>query len=323
MPPQPVKNTPHQVLIKTKHAGVHEDETHGGIWKMVYADFMTALMAFFLVMWLATTSSEAQRDLLADYFNPVSVSREKSGADGVLGGRATESEGALSSPNGPSQTSLPVAAPPVIAELGEQNRPPHVGVEMTPQQIDPTRRFSGSTGDTDQQLKALEEQLRIAFSRRTDPENLRDVIVIERLTDAVYIQIADDEAFSMFDTGSARLRPDAEALFEILGSVLTTVPHTVRLTGHTDSSGFRGRAGGTDNWGLSASRANAARRVMERAGLSPDRIEAVQGKADRELLLPDRPLDPRNRRITVSVLADVSPSSDLFFSADRVTGAPR
>jgi len=317
VPPQASKNNNngHQIVIKTKHAGGHEEEAHAGIWKMVYADFMTALMAFFLVMWLATTSSEAQRDLLADYFNPVSVSREKSGADGVLGGRATESEGALSSPNGPSQTSLPVAAPPVIAELGDQNKPPHVGVEMTPQEADPTRKFTGSTGDTEKQLKALEDQLRLAFSRRTDPDNLRDVIVIERLSDSVTIQIADDDAFSMFDTGSARLRPEAEALFETIGAVLTTVPHTVRLTGHTDGAGFRSRGRVADNWDLSASRASAARRVLERSGLSPDRIEAVEGRADRELLLPDRPLDPRNRRITISVLANVSPSSDLFFSA--------
>ena len=306
------------VRIKIKHAGGHEEDAHTGIWKMVYADFMTALMAFFLVMWLATTASEAQRDLLADYFNPVSVSRNKSGADGVLGGRATESQGALSSPDGPSDTSLPVAAPPVIAELGEQNRPPHVGVEMRPQQTDPTREFSGSTGDTERQLRALEEQLRIALTRRSDPTNLRDVIVIERKIDAVYIQIADDEAFSMFDTGRARLRPEAERLFETLGEVLRTVPHTVRLTGHTDGAGFRNLGGGgRDNWELSASRANAARRVMVRAGLSPDRIEAVEGRADQELLIPEDPLDPRNRRITVSVLANVSPSSDLFFSADQ------
>ena len=306
------------IRIKIKHAGSHEEDAHTGIWKMVYADFMTALMAFFLVMWLATTASEAQRDLLADYFNPVSVSRNKSGADGVLGGRATESQGALSSPDGPSDTSLPVAAPPVIAELGDQNRPPHVGVEMRPQQTDPTREFSGSTGDTERQLRALEEQLRIALARRSDPTNLRDVIVIERKTDAVYIQIADDEAFSMFDTGRARLRPEAERLFATLGEVLKTVPHTVRLTGHTDGAGFRNPGGaGPDNWELSASRANAARRVMVRAGLSADRIEAVEGRADQELLIPGDPLDPRNRRITVSVLANVSPSSDLFFSADR------
>ena len=315
------KNQPHKdeqpIRIKIKHAGGHEEDAHTGIWKMVYADFMTAMMAFFLVMWLTTTASEAQRDLLADYFNPVSVSRNKSGADGVLGGRATETEGALLSSDGPSQTSLPVAAPPVVAEIGEQNRPPHVGVEMRPQ--DSSRRFSGSTGDTQQQLEALEEQLRIAIARKSDEMNLRDVIVIERQLDAVYIQIADDGAFSMFDTGRASLRPEARELFAVLGSVLTTVPHTIRLTGHTDAAGFRS-ARNTDNWSLSATRANAARRVMEDAGLSPDRIEAVEGRADRDLLFPDAPLDPRNRRITVSVLANVSPSTDLFFSADQGGG---
>lgn len=295
----------------------HEDEVHAGVWKMVYADFTTAMMAFFLVLWLATTASESQRDLLADYFNPVAVSRNKSGADGVLGGQAADSEGALLAPGAPDITSLPVAAPPVIAELGDENRPPYVGVEMSPQSD--SRRFANSDGSLEEQLKALEDQLRLAIARKTEALGLKDVIIIERRSDAVYIQIVDDVAFSMFETGSARLKPEAEILFNVVGSVLTTVPNTVRVVGHTDAANFV-KGGAEGNWELSSSRANAARRVLERAGLPPDRIEAVEGRADRELLFPETPLDARNRRITVSVHANVSPSSDLLFTTQPLNG---
>jgi len=303
-----------KIRIRRKRHGGHEDEVHAGVWKMVYADFTTAMMAFFLVLWLATTASESQRDLLADYFNPVAVSRNKSGADGVLGGRATESDGALLGPGSPEVSSLPVAAPPVIAEMGDENNPPHVGVEMSPQ--NDSRRFSGSHGDLEEQLKALEEQLRIAIARKTAALGLQNVIIIERRSDAVYIQIIDGSAFSMFETGSDNLNPEAEILFNIVGSILTTIPNTIRVLGHTDSAGFSA-TGAAGNWELSSNRANAARRVLERAGLPPDRIEAVEGRADRDLLFTDAPLDERNRRITVSVHANVSPSSDLLFTTQR------
>ncbi|WP_428410368.1 OmpA family protein [Hyphococcus sp.] len=304
-----------KIRIKRKIHRGHEDEAHSGVWKMVYADFTTAMMAFFLVLWLATTASESQRDLLADYFNPVAVSRNKSGADGVLGGRsADEKEGALLAPGAPDISSLPVAAPPVLAEMGDEMHPPHVGVEMSPQK-DATR-FSGSDGDLEEQLKALEDRLRLAIALKTDALGLEDVIIIERRTDAVYIQIVEDVAFSMFETGSANLKPEAEILFNIVGAVLTTIPNTIRVLGHTDAAGFTasGKAG---NWELSSSRANAARRVLERAGLPQDRIEAVEGRADRELLFPAAPLDARNRRITISVHANVSPSSDLLFKTEQ------
>lgn len=282
-----------------------------GVWKMVYADFTTAMMAFFLVMWLTSTASEAQRDLLADFFNPVSVSREQSGADGILAGRSMDTEGGSTSAYG-SETAHMMAAPPVVAEVGDVTNPPFTGVEMQPQgQKD---RFADNRQNPSRErLDEIAQALKIALEQELDRKGLRDVILIERRPDSVRVQVSDSYGFLMFETGKAELSPQAAALFERLGRVLRSVPNTVTIAGHTDAAGFSGQG---SNWELSSDRAHAARRALIQGGLVPDRIEAVEGRADRDPLLKDNPLDPRNRRITVTVRAQVSPSSELFYAVE-------
>ncbi|GGY50706.1 OmpA family protein [Parvularcula lutaonensis] len=281
---------------------VDDDGANSGIWKMVYADFTTAMMAFFLILWLANTASDAERDLLADYFNPISISRDKSGSEGVLSGKTNDSNGSQTNDSADSQQAVPVAAAATTQ------------TDTGPSALEDLSVGSGESG-ADDGLAALEQKLRVAFEQRVDPLGLNDVVYVERRDDAVYIQIHDDRAFSMFDVGQATLTPQAQQLFVALGEVLRTVPNVVRIAGHTDASGFRNSARG--NWELSSERANAARRVMESAGLQADRIEAVEGRGSRELFVPARPEDPRNRRITVSVHANVAASGDLLFSRSQ------
>lgn len=280
-------------------AKANDDGANSGIWKMVYADFTTAMMAFFLILWLANTASDAERDLLADYFNPISISRDKSGTEGVLSGKTNDSNGSQSSDSAESTQAVPMAS---VASTS---------TETGPSALEDLSVGSGESG-ADDGLAALEQKLRVAFEQRVDPLGLNDVVYVERRDDAVYIQIHDDRAFSMFDVGQSNLTPDAQQLFVALGEVLRTVPNVVRIAGHTDASGFQNSDRG--NWELSSERANAARRVMEGAGLQADRIEAVEGRGSRELFVPARPEDPRNRRITVSVHANVAASGDLLFS---------
>ncbi|MEM0928845.1 MAG: OmpA family protein [Pseudomonadota bacterium] len=276
-----------------------DDGGNPGVWKLVYADFVTAMMAFFLILWLANTASEAERDLLADYFNPISVSRQQSGSDGAAAGKANSDDGSQTTDNADSNEQLTVAvanANSVPTDLLEES----VG--------------SGSSG-ADDGLKALEEKLQIAFRQQVDPLGLNDVVYIERRDDAVYIQIHDDEAFAMFAAGSAQMSPRARELFSTIGAILRSVPNVIRIMGHTDGSPFSGNAGVRGNWELSADRANSARRVMESAGLQTDRVEAVEGRATREPLVPSRPDDPKNRRITISVHSNVAASGDLLFTS--------
>lgn len=280
-------------------ASKSDDGANSGIWKMVYADFTTAMMAFFLILWLANSASDAERDLLADYFNPISISRDKSGTEGVLSGKANDNSGVQTNDQAESEEPLPMgAALETMTDTG-------------PSKLDDISVGTGDSG-ADDGLAALEQKLRVALERRVDPLGLQDVVYVERTAEAVLIQIHDDRAFSMFEVGQAELNPQARELFVALGEVLRTVPNVVRLAGHTDASQFRDQNRG--NWELSADRANAARRVMEGAGLQADRVEAVEGRASRELFVPSRPEDPRNRRITVSVHANVAASGDLFFA---------
>lgn len=275
-------------------------EGNSGIWKMVYADFTTAMMAFFLILWLANTASDAERDLLADYFNPISISREKSGTQGVLSGKANDASGVQTNDRAESEDPLPMgSAMQTMTETG-------------PSKLDDISVGTGESGAEDG-LAALEQKLRVAFQERIDPLGLNDVVYIERRDDAVYIQIHDDDVFSMFNVGKSNLTPRAEEIFKALGEILRTVPNTIRIAGHTDASGFS--KGVRGNWELSAERANAARRIMENSGLQPDKVEAVEGRGARELFVSARPEDPRNRRITVSVHANVADSGDLLFGA--------
>ena len=274
-----------------------DDGGDAGIWKMVYADFATAMMAFFLILWLANTASDAERDLLADYFNPIAISRDKSGSDGVLSGRANDISGAQTSDKASSSEPSPLSSP--------------LNARVSAGGSDDSTEITGQIGGGDG-LAALEQRLQVALEQKVDPLGLTDVVYIERRDDAVYIQIHDDPAFAMFGAGQAELSERAQEIFTTLGEVLRTIPNVVRIAGHTDASGFR--ATGRGNWELSSERANAARRVLEQAGLQRDRIEAVEGRASRELFIPARPEDPRNRRITISVHANVASSGDLLFS---------
>ncbi len=275
-----------------------DDGGNPGVWKLVYADFVTAMMAFFLILWLANTASEAERDLLADYFNPISVSRQQSGSDGAAAGKANAEDG--------SQTTD-------IADSDEQLTVAVSNSNNTPNEDDLDSVGTGGSG-ADDGLKALEEKLQVAFRQQVDPLGLNDVVYIERRDDAVYIQIHDDEAFAMFSAGSSQMTPRARELFSAVGEILRSVPNVIRIMGHTDGSPFSGNAGVRGNWELSADRANSARRVMESAGLQTDRVEAVEGRATREPLVPSRPNDPKNRRITISVHSDVAASGDLLFT---------
>ena len=275
-----------------------DDGGNPGVWKLVYADFVTAMMAFFLILWLANTASEAERDLLADYFNPISVSRQQSGSDGAAAGKANAEDGAQTTDNADSDEQLTVA----VSQSSS-----------APDNIVDSSVGTGNTG-ADDGLKALEEKLQIAFRQQVDPLGLNDVVYIERREDAVYIQIHDDEAFAMFGAGSSQMTPRARELFSAIGEILRSVPNVIRIMGHTDGSPFSGSAGVRGNWELSADRANSARRVMESAGLQTDRVEAVEGRAAREPLVPSRPNDPKNRRITISVHSDVAASGDLLFT---------
>ena len=313
MPRKRITTEPVRIKTRAKPwVAEAEHEGSSGIWKMVYADFATAMMAFFLILWLATTASEAQRDLLADYFNPVAVSRANSGADGALSGRSTDTIGALTSPAGRQERAFPVSSPPVISRIGTERRAPYVSGSINDRSA---ATEAGPSGADEARFSEIENAIKLALENSARLRGLARNVIFERNIDGLHIHITDDRANSMFEKGRAALTQDAESLFKLVGKALARTPNYVRITGHTDAERFSGERYG--NWELSADRANAARRSMGEGGLAVNRIYSVEGRAESYPLNPEDIYDIRNRRVEIAVLASVPQALDLYTEPTR------
>lgn len=279
-------------IIVKKHHAPHDDD-HGGQWKIAYADFVTAMMAFFLVMWLLSSTTEAQRDGIAQFFNASSIVSLPAG-NGVLNG-------------GPSvMTAGEARTDPLTPTNDGGSRPDSDGGESANNgeaaQAAAARQDGGLRDPIDRQrLEAMKAEI----ERQLGPDGgaLHDFaqnLRIEMTPEGLRLQIFDRDGAPMFAPGATEPTPRLSRILEVLGGVLATVPNAVVLAGHTDGQSFSRGAYG--NWELSADRANSARRVLERQGVQPARMYRVEGKASVEPLLPEAPADPRNRRIAITVM---------------------
>ena len=265
--------------IIVKKVTVVEGGHHGGAWKVAYADFVTAMMAFFLLLWILGATTEKQRKGIADYFTPTLVQTRKQSAGsagGLLGGSSLTD--ADNYPHAMGQTGTKALTIP---------RGPEGGPKEGGSKVKRTTRAKES----------LEAKLRSS-------ERLRRLAKQVRLVDTtrgVRIDLVDDADFAMFRLGTTVLTPDAS---ELLGAIAQAVgPNAAQLTirGHTDALPFLPGTKG-NNWSLSAGRAEATRQALLRDGLPEDRFRRIEGVADKELLIPGDPNDPRNRRISITLL---------------------
>jgi chemotaxis protein MotB len=272
-PPQPI-------IVKKIIEEAH-DAHHGGAWKIAYADFVTAMMAFFLLMWLVGATDEQQRQGLADYFTPTLVEfrQNSAGSDGIMGGDSIIARDNY--PHRAAQTGSRTIVLPRDATGGER--------DSSEQRHREAQRF---------------EQLRQEIERRiaADPQlrNLRDHISFTQSDQGLRIDLVDEADYSMFHLGTDRLLPQAQRLVSEVAQVIAGVPNQVVVRGHTDSRPY-GRGQGMNNWMLSTSRAEATRTTLERSGVPFARFSRIEGVADREPYVADR-LDPRNRRISVTLV---------------------
>ncbi len=272
---------------------------HGGAWKVAYADFVTAMMAFFLLMWLINTTSPEQKRGIADYFAPASVSRSSQGSDGLLGGTAFQEDGARASGSN-RQIDEEMSSETRRTKSGEGSEeeaaPSHEPSEEALAQALANRK--------DALMRTAETSLRQALQAMPDFAELSKHIIVDQTPEGVRIQLIDQENRAMFSGSSAEPLPRTQQLLQTVAKVVAQLPNRITISGHTDSTP-PGKAG-YSNWDLSADRANASRRVMEKSGLEADRIYQVSGKGDREPLYPDDPDLPANRRISI-VLLDEAP----------------
>ena len=260
---------------------------HGGAWKIAYADFVTAMMAFFLLMWLLGGSSTSNADLqgIADFFqNPMKVA--------MMGGSGA----------GDATSILQGGGKDLSAKHGQVK--------------------GGETKKESPDLKsAKDEQLRKEFEQRekislgdlklnieklidsnATLKQFKNQMLIETVQEGLRIQIVDEQNRPMFDTSSAELKPYSRLILREVGKALNSVPNKISFTGHTDALQFGGGEKGFSNWELSANRANASRREMIAGGMDENKVLRVVGLSSTVLFDKNDPTSPTNRRISIVVL---------------------
>jgi len=337
------------VIIKRvkKYGGGH----HGGAWKVAYADFVTAMMAFFLLLWLLNAVTEEQLTGIADYFAPTTVSKSASGAGGMLGGQ-TVGQGAMSS-QGTTPSFALALPPPTIGsggdaltdpkEGGEEGSGPGAGGEApgtggsaSGKQIDKDKAQDKSSGGRDkaqsiseqellkaeqaqeeQQFQKAQQALKQAINSIPELRKLADSLMVDNTPEGLRIQIVDQEGLAMFPSGSPDMFGHTRALLDMVSRVVKQLPEKISIAGYTDSTKFVGQQG-YDNWDLSADRALATRRALLLSGVPPERVDRVVGKADTDPLDAKNPADPRNRRITIVLLRDAPPGASVDVNSQQL-----
>lgn len=273
-------NTPLRPIIVKKIVEAPHAGHHGGAWKVAYADFVTAMMAFFLLMWLLGATTEKQRKALADYFAPTIVKTKEgsAGSNGMFGGDSIVS--ADDYPHRASQTgsrsiTIPrdVVGGPKEASGRERER----------------EKFQ-------QVAKSLMERVREKGDLKRLARNLRFTETAEGLR----IDVVDDADFSMFAIGSSQLTPEGARLFREISEPIAEVPNQLMIRGHTDAAPWSANSG-TNNWRLSVDRAEVVRHYLEFRGIDGNRFSRIEGVAEREPYYPADRFDPRNRRISITL----------------------
>jgi chemotaxis protein MotB len=269
------------IIVKkiTVVAGGH----HGGAWKVAYADFVTAMMAFFLLLWLLGATTENQRKGLADYFTPtlVKLKQESAGSNGMLGGASITD--ADNYPNRAGQTGTKGITIPRDTTGG-----PKEG------------------GERVRRMQKMQERLTAKLAEARVASRIAKQVRMVDTSEGIRIDLVDDADFAMFQLGTTVLTSDAAQLLKAIGGVIAPEPGAVSIRGHTDALPWRGGPNGgrltANNWSLSAGRAEATRQALLRQGIAETRFRKIEGVADREPLVRDKPEDPRNRRISILLM---------------------
>ncbi len=293
---------PPPVIVVKKIVEAHHEPHHGGAWKIAYADFITAMMAFFLLLWLVGATDEDQRQGLADYFTPtlIEYKQDSAGASGIMGGDSIIA--AENYPHKAQQTGSRTIVVPRDATGG-------------------TREAAGPQWQETQRFAELKAELMRRIERNPQTRNLRKHISFTQSDLGLRIDLVDEADFSMFEVGTDRLRPQAQQLVREVAQVIAGVPNRIVVRGHTDSRPYaRGQV--MNNWLLSTARAEMTRTSLEGAGVMLARFSRIEGVADREPFVPGDRLDPRNRRISITLVGSEQAAAQQIASAAG-TGVPR
>ena len=283
------------ILIK-KVKKVQGHGHHGGAWKVAYADFVTAMMAFFLLMWLINTTDPEQKRGIAEYFAPSSVSATSSGSGGLLGGTSLgDDQGAKGAGSNTVIEQLAPPAPESPEAAGQSSDLASASESALRAEI--ARREAAD-------FASAAESLRQAMQSMPELAELSKQLIIDQTPEGLRIQLVDQEGRSMFENGSARPNPRAQTLLRAVARVINRLPNRITISGHTSSAAGSNRASGAGDWPLSANRADVSRQILQGSGVNSDRIYSVAGKAGSDPLYPDDPSLAGNRRIAIVLLRE-------------------
>ncbi|MDX6767091.1 MAG: flagellar motor protein MotB [Candidatus Methylacidiphilales bacterium] len=290
------------IIKKIKKAG---HAHHGGAWKIAYADFVTAMMAFFLLLWLISMTTPEQKQGLADYFAPPSISPSTSGAGGVMGGTALDSTGEKMAGSSSDVAKAVTASPD--NQTGEEEaaiggRAGQAGTEMDASESSRTNLSSSE----DQVFHSAAASIRQAWQAMPDITEIADNLVIEETKEGLNIQLIDQEGRPMFPEGSKYPFEATRKAIAAIAPVLQQLPNQISISGHT-AAGSRYDNPRYGAWELSSDRANVTRAILSEFGLRDDRIDAVTGKATAEPFFPNDPYLAANERIKIVVLYQAPP----------------
>jgi chemotaxis protein MotB len=268
------------IVKKVKKSG---HSVHGGAWKIAYADFVTAMMAFFLLMWLLGSTSKGDLKGLSDYFNaPLKVA--------MAGGSGAGSSNSLLPGGGKDLSQITGQT-----RQGAGNDPIKKKYSTEALKAELARQDS-------QKLAALSSKIADLIATNPKLNDFSSQIRMETTPDGLQIQIVDDQKRPMFDSGSAVVKPYMRDILREIGNALNGVENKISLDGHTDRAPYGNGERGYSNWELSADRANASRRELVAAGMPDDKLARVVGLASSNLLDAENPLSPTNRRISIIVM---------------------
>jgi chemotaxis protein MotB len=267
------------VIVKKIYEAPHAGH-HGGAWKVAYADFVTAMMAFFLLMWLLGATTEKQRKALADYFSPTLVAskQDSAGSTNFFGGDSITSVDNY--PHRAGQTGTRSMTIPRDASGGPKEAS---GIGKDRAKFQDLRQRLLQKLQSSKAMKKFARNLRFTETR----EGLR-------------IDMVDEADFSMFVSGTDILTPDAAALLGQVAATISELPNGIIIRGHTDAQPTSHELG-VNNWQLSSSRAEATRANLVRAAIPQGRFVRIEGVADREPYIPSNPYDPKNRRMSITL----------------------
>jgi chemotaxis protein MotB len=287
-------NQPPRIIVKKVLVDGHGGGHHGGAWKVAYADFVTAMMAFFLLLWILGATTEKQRKSIADYFAPtlVEFKENSAGSNGLFGGESIIDRDNYAHKS--TQTGTRALAIPFSAVGG-----PDSGSGDDGSLTNPTR--AALAAEDRKNFERMRREVMGEIKNNDKLSKLAKHIHFVRTRDGMRIDLIDDADYSMFALGTTALEPEADELIGLVADAIESSANPIMIRGHTDSLAY-GNPANMNNWMLSSGRAEAVRRRLAAGGIAEDRFERIEGVADREPMIADTPADPRNRRVAITLL---------------------